>query len=57
MSYGLLFWILVILAVVFNCWANLPGTSPGYRPFVGSLLIFVLIILLGLGVYGPALHR
>ncbi len=62
MSYGLCFWLLVILAVIFNVWAHSPGPPPPagtfrYRPFIGTFFIFVLIILLGLGIYGPALHR
>jgi len=62
MTYSFLFWLLVILAVIFNGWSHLPQPAPApgqfrYRPFIGSLFIFVLIILLGLGIYGPALHR
>jgi hypothetical protein len=65
MTYSFLFWLLVILAIIFNLWSHQPGpaTAPGspgqfrYRPFVGTLFIFILIILLGLGTYGPALHR
>lgn len=55
MSIGLLFWILVILAVIFN-WP-LSGEQPKYRPFLGTGLIFVLIVLLGWDAFGPALHR
>lgn len=55
MSIGLLFWILVILAVIFN-WP-LSGEQPKYRPVLGIGLIFVLILLLGWDAFGPALHR
>lgn len=55
MSIGLLFWLLVILAVIFN-WP-MQGAQPAYRPILGTSLIFVLIILLGWAQFGPALHR
>lgn len=63
MSYGIFFWILVLLAVIFEVAAPRnapPGAQPSpfrYRPFISSVFIFILIILLGLGIYGPALHR
>lgn len=61
MTYGLLFWILVVVTIAFEFWARkyapAPQPQPGRRPTIGSLLIFILIILLGLGTYGPALHR
>jgi len=58
LSYG--FWMLLFIAVLFDVYTRLPywPLSPtGHKPAIGALLIFALIILLGLGIYGPELHR
>jgi len=63
MSHSVLVWIfwpLVAAAVLFDIWTRLPywPFSPtGHKPAIGALILFALIILLGLGTYGPALHR
>ncbi len=61
MTYSLLFWILVTFAIVFDVCTRLPAGSTAppkpYRAWAGSLLLFALIILLGLGIYGSWLHR
>lgn len=59
MTYGVFFWILVLFTILFDFWPrpSPPATSSGYRPRIGNWLVFILIILLGLGTYGPALHR
>lgn len=50
----MLFWL------VFGLWVgwprNAPGTSPNYRPIGGTLLLFILLVLLGWRVFGAALH-
>ena len=58
MTYQFVFWLVTIGAVLFECWArvNMP-TPPNNRERVSKFLLFVMIILLGLGIYGPALHR
>jgi hypothetical protein len=55
MSIGLLFWVLVILALIFGPWPFWAGNK--FQPVVGNVLLFVLIILLGWAQFGPALHR
>lgn len=55
MSIGLLFWVLMILALVFGPWPY--WGSNAYRPAIGNILLFVVIALLGWQVFGPALHR
>ncbi len=53
-SFGFLFWLLWILALVFSLYSS----SPNYKGWAGgSLLFFVLIGLLGVGVFGWPLHR
>jgi hypothetical protein len=56
MTIGFLFWLLMILAVVLGFVFNRPSPTPWpYAPFANLLLIFVLIFLLGWGVFGPPL--
>lgn len=59
MTYGVFFWILVLFTILFDFWPRpaAPGPGPAYRPRIGNWLVFILIILLGLGIYGPALHH
>lgn len=57
MQLQLLFWILMLLWAffgVFNAW---PAAGQPRGPFVGSLLLFILIGLLGWQTFGPAIHR
>jgi hypothetical protein len=57
MSFGLLFWILMILWLVFGLWTNWPAAVQGqYGPFGGNLLLFILLLLLGWAVFGAAFH-
>lgn len=52
MTYGMLFWVLVILGFFFSAWASWPIN----RQNSPNLILFILIILLGIKVFGPALH-
>jgi hypothetical protein len=57
MPFGLLFWILMLLWLVFGLYSNWPGIARGpYFPVGNSLLLFVLLLLLGWRVFGAALH-
>lgn len=51
MTVGLLFWFLMIIALIFG-WVVYPPTPPNYRPFGYSLLLWILLVLLGIGVFG-----
>jgi hypothetical protein len=56
-SIGLLYWILYVIAVIFGplaAWPRDPAT--GWRPFGGSLLLFVLLFLIGWKLFGPILN-
>jgi hypothetical protein len=53
MSIGLLFWILYVIAVIFGPFAVWPKDSAtGWKPFGGSLLLFILLFLVGWRVFG-----
>jgi hypothetical protein len=53
-SVGLLFWLLMILSLIFQFWLGWPisGTANGWRPLGGSLLLWILLALLGIQVFG-----
>lgn len=53
-SVGLLFWLLMILALIFGFWLSWPvaGTPASWRPLGNSLLLWVLLALLGVQVFG-----
>ncbi len=52
MSLGLCFWILMLIWLVFSGW------SVGFQPkaWGGSLLMFVLLLLLGCAQFGAPIH-
>lgn len=55
MTIGLAFWILMILWAVFGIapfWPAAPGEPAAWRPFGGSLLLFLLLLLLGIQAFG-----
>ena len=56
MSIGLLFWVLAILAVIFGFWTSSASAPAALKPW-SWVLQFILILLLGWAVFGPALHR
>jgi len=57
MSFGLLFWILMLLWLVFGLWSNWGGIVGGqWHPFGNSLLLFILLLLLGWQVFGPPIR-
>jgi hypothetical protein len=58
MTYQFVFWLVCVVAIFFEIWARLNAPAPpSNRERISKFLLFVLIILLGLGTYGPALHR
>ena len=57
MSYGIAFWVLMLIWLVFGLAWNWPGTPVGaYGPIGNTLLLFLLLLLLGLHDFGAALH-
>lgn len=52
MSLGLLFWIIALICIVFSWWSS---RNPAYAPY-GWGAPFILILILGWKVFGPALH-
>ncbi len=54
MSFTLAYWILMLIWLVFGLWSNWPAA--GIRPLGGTLLLFLLLVLVGWKVFGPPLR-
>ncbi len=54
MTIGLCFWILMLFWLVLGIWHTWPAPSekPNYWPVGGNLLLFIVIFLLGVKVFG-----
>lgn len=48
----MIFWMLMILYAVFGIFPNFPNDNSGWKPFGGSLLLFILLFLLGWRTFG-----
>jgi hypothetical protein len=58
MSFGLLFWILMLIWLVFGWFYNSSPDRFGAYGWAGnSLLLFVLLGILGWGVFGAPVHQ
>lgn len=55
MSIGLAFWILMLIWLVFGLAWHWGALGP-YGPIGGTLLLFILLLLLGWKTFGPPLH-
>lgn len=57
MTFGLLFWILMLFWLVYGFFYNSSPTTFGAYGWAGhSLLLFVLLLLLGWSVYGAPIR-
>ena len=52
MTLSLLFYVLMVLWLFFGVWGNWPNLRAG----APNLLLFVLILLLGIRVFGPPIQ-
>lgn len=53
MTIGLIFWIIMLVWLVFSAWSYWPNNPGGPAPVWGhTILLFVLFLLLGWGVFG-----
>lgn len=55
MAAGLWFWLIFVIATLFGLWCDWP-TNGCYRPLGSKLVVFVLLGLLGWGVFGPPIR-
>lgn len=57
MSMGLAFWVLMLLWLVFGLWSAWPGIAGGqWQPAGGTLLLFILLLLLGWATFGAPIR-
>jgi len=56
MTIGLLFWLIYILSLIFSIWGYYPFVQANYRPFGGSILMYILVGLLGWAVFGAPIR-
>lgn len=58
MTYSLLYWILMLFWLVFGLWSSYPVAGTPWRPQMigGTLLQFVLFVLIGVKLFGAPLH-
>ena len=52
MSLGFIFWLIMLLWVIFGIAPTWPADRAGWRPFGGSLMLFVLLFVIGWRVFG-----
>jgi len=57
MSFALVYWILMLVWFVFGMWSTWPLSGANVRPLGGTLLLFILLVLLGWRVFGPPIHN
>jgi len=59
MTIGLVFWILMLLWLILGVYWNWPAggpQGPNYPVWGGNILLFILLLLLGWGVFGPPIR-
>lgn len=57
MSLGLVFWILMLVWLVFGIWSAWPTIKEGgIKNSGGTLLLFILLLVLGWKTFGAPIH-
>jgi len=56
MSFALIYWVLMLFWLLFGLWSNWPVGAANAKPLGGTLLLFILMVLLGYKVFGPPIH-
>jgi hypothetical protein len=60
MSAGIWFWLLFVITLIFGIWGNNPwrpaGPNYAWAPFGSWLVMFILIGILGIGVFGSPIR-
>jgi hypothetical protein len=56
MTFGLIFWILMLLWLVFGLWGYWQSNPPGWWFAGNSAFLFVLFLLLGWKTFGAPVH-
>lgn len=56
MSFELCYWILMLLWLVFGLWGVFPISGANARTAGGTLLLFILLVLLGWKTFGAPIQ-
>jgi hypothetical protein len=56
MTFGLIFWILMLLWLVFGIWGYWQSNPPGWWFAGNSVFLFILFLLLGWKTFGAPVH-
>jgi hypothetical protein len=57
MSLSLIFWIGMFVWLLFGLWSNWPVGPGTAKPLAGSVLLFILLLVLGWQVFGAPIHK
>lgn len=57
MSFGLVYWIIMLIWLLFGLWSSWPVGPANGRMVGGHLILFILLVLLGYKVFGPPIHQ
>ena len=57
MSLSLIFWIGMFFWLLFGLWSNWPLGATTAKPLAGSVLLFILLLVLGWQVFGAPIHK
>jgi len=52
MSLGLIYWLCMLIWLVFGLWTNWPVSAANARPIGGTVLLFILLLVIGWAVFG-----
>ncbi len=53
MTVGFVFWLIILLWFLFGLYSNRADIQGGnFAPIGGNLLLFILLLLLGIGIFG-----
>ncbi len=55
MSFGLVYWITMLVCFLFGVWRATSGDST-LKAKTGDAVLFILFVLLGWKVFGPPIH-
>jgi hypothetical protein len=56
MSLAVWFWVIFVISILFSLWAGYVPNQPWFRNWGGNLVVFVLIFILGLAVFGSPVN-
>lgn len=56
MTLGLVFWIIMLVWVLFNFWGYWQPPQAPWFPWGGNAILFILLLILGWGLFGAPIR-